>query len=206
MFTEKWLLLETQQPVAWKVLPNFIRNFWGFPGGSDGKESACNAGHRGSVPGLGRSLGEGNGYPLQYSGLENVMDSSLPGSSVHGTAESGMTEQLTHIQLFLRRNDEEVGIQSIRCRVNKMMVKSSSKTLWFIKQSLKGRGRKKDIFARWKDSGCLPCLWATEVVGAPDQATTESVVFQSENHLLYRLSDPASPQDEGPWFWESARF
>ena len=100
-----------------------------FPGGSDDKESVCNAGGPGSVPGLGRSLGEGNGYPLQYSGLENVMDSSLPGSSVHGTAESGMAEQLTHIQLFLRRNDEEVGIQSIRCRVNKMMVKSSSKTL-----------------------------------------------------------------------------
>ena len=53
-------------------------------------------GDLGSIPGLGRSLGEGNGYPLQYSGLENVMDSSLPGSSVHGTAESGMTEQLTH--------------------------------------------------------------------------------------------------------------
>ena len=98
------------------------------------------------------------------------------------------------------------GIQSIRCRVNKMMVKSSSKTLWFIKQSLKGRGRKEGIFARWKDSGCLPCLRTTEVVGAPDQATTESVVFQSESHLLYRLSNPASQQDEGPWFWESARF
>ena len=43
----------------------------GFPGGSDGKESACNAGDLGSVPGLGRSLGGGNGYPLQYSCLEN---------------------------------------------------------------------------------------------------------------------------------------
>ena len=38
----------------------------GFPGGSDGKESACNAGDLGSIPGLGRSSGEGNGYPLQY--------------------------------------------------------------------------------------------------------------------------------------------
>ena len=42
-----------------------------FPGGSDGKESACNAGDLGSVLGLGRSPGEGNGCPLQYSGLEN---------------------------------------------------------------------------------------------------------------------------------------
>ena len=44
---------------------------WGFPGGSDGKESACNAGDLGLVPGSGRSLGEGSGYPLQYSFLEN---------------------------------------------------------------------------------------------------------------------------------------
>ena len=46
----------------------------GFPGGSDGKESACNVGDLGSILGLGRSLGEGNGYPLQYSCLENAMD------------------------------------------------------------------------------------------------------------------------------------
>ena len=47
---------------------------WGFPGGSDGKESACNAADLGLIPGLGRSPGEGKGYPLQYSGLENSMD------------------------------------------------------------------------------------------------------------------------------------
>jgi len=45
----------------------------GFPGGSDGKESACNAGNLGSIPGSGRPPGEGNGYPLQYSCLENPM-------------------------------------------------------------------------------------------------------------------------------------
>ena len=44
---------------------------WGFPDDSDGKESACNAGHLGLIPGLGRSPGEGNGYPLQFSCLEN---------------------------------------------------------------------------------------------------------------------------------------
>ena len=46
----------------------------GFPGGSDGKESACSAGDLGSIPESGRSPGEGNGYPLQYSCLENSMD------------------------------------------------------------------------------------------------------------------------------------
>ena len=45
----------------------------GFPGSSAGKESACNAGDLGLIPGLGRSPGERNGYPLQYSGLENSM-------------------------------------------------------------------------------------------------------------------------------------
>jgi len=51
--------------------------------GSDGKESTCNAGDTGSIPGLGRSSGKGNGYPLQYSGLENSMD-----CIVHGVAKS----------------------------------------------------------------------------------------------------------------------
>ena len=46
----------------------------GFPGGSEDKASACNAGDPGSIPGLGRSPGEGNGNPLQYSCLENPMD------------------------------------------------------------------------------------------------------------------------------------
>ena len=46
----------------------------GFPDGSACKESTCNVGDLGSIPGLGRSLGEGNGYPLQHSGLENSMD------------------------------------------------------------------------------------------------------------------------------------
>ena len=48
--------------------------FLGFLGGSVGKESACNVGDLGSIPGLGRSPGEGNVYPLQYSGPENSMD------------------------------------------------------------------------------------------------------------------------------------
>jgi len=58
----------------------------GFPCSSVGEESACNAGDLGSIPGLGRSPGEGNGNPLQYSGLENPMNCSLPGSSVHRVA------------------------------------------------------------------------------------------------------------------------
>ena len=62
----------------------------GFPGGSAGKESACNVRDLGSIPGLGRSPGEGKGYPPQYSGLENSMD-----CNVHRVAKSR-----THLSNF----------------------------------------------------------------------------------------------------------
>ena len=60
----------------------------GFAGGSDGKESACNAGDPGSIPGSGRSPGEGNGYPLQYSCLEIPMDRGAWQTTVHGVEKS----------------------------------------------------------------------------------------------------------------------
>ena len=59
-----------------------------FPSGSDGKESACNTGDPGSIPGLGRSPGEGNGNPLQYACLENPMDRRAWRATVHGVAKS----------------------------------------------------------------------------------------------------------------------
>ena len=61
---------------------------WVFKGGSDGKESACNAEDLGLIPGLGRSPGEGNGYPFQYSYLENFMDRGALQATVHGVAKS----------------------------------------------------------------------------------------------------------------------
>ena len=60
----------------------------GFAGGSDGKESACNAGDPGSIPGAGRSPGEGNGYPLQCSCLEIPMDRGAWQTTVHGVEKS----------------------------------------------------------------------------------------------------------------------
>ena len=57
--------------------------------GSDDKESACNAGDLGSIPGVGRPPGEGNGYPLQYSDLENSMDRGAWQATVHAVAKSG---------------------------------------------------------------------------------------------------------------------
>ena len=66
LLSSDWPLTDTSK----KRLPKQL----GFPGGSDGKASACNVGDPGSIPGLGRSPGEGNGNPLQYSCLENSMD------------------------------------------------------------------------------------------------------------------------------------
>ena len=60
----------------------------GFPGGSDCKETACTAGDPGLIPGLGRSFGEGNGYPFQYSFLENPMDRGVWQAAVHGVTKS----------------------------------------------------------------------------------------------------------------------
>ena len=67
-----------------------------FPGGSDGEESACNAGDQGSIPRSGRSLGGGHGNPLQDSCLENPMGRGARWATAHGVAEeSDTTERLT---------------------------------------------------------------------------------------------------------------
>ena len=64
------------------------KDYQGFPGGSDGKESDRNVGDLGSIPGSGRSLGEGNDSPLQCSCLENAMDGGVWRAIVHGVAKS----------------------------------------------------------------------------------------------------------------------
>ena len=76
-----------------KILLKFIKNKFlsivrGFPSGSDGKESACNEENLDLIPGSGRSPGEGNGNPLQYSCLENSMDRGAWRATVHGVAKS----------------------------------------------------------------------------------------------------------------------
>ena len=69
------LTIKTFVSKVMSLLYNTLSSFvMGFPGGSEGKESACNTGDLGSVPGIGRSSGGGQGNPLQYSGLENPLD------------------------------------------------------------------------------------------------------------------------------------
>ena len=78
-------------------LPNVCadQGIWGFPGGSDDKESACNVGDLGLIPRLGGSPGEGKDNPLWYSCLGNLMDRGVRRATVHGIRESDMTGRLT---------------------------------------------------------------------------------------------------------------
>ena len=87
-----WMENQTSQNIS---LSQILIRAKGFPGGLDGKESACNA-DLGSIPWSGRSPGEGKGNPLQYSCLENSMDKGLWWVTVHGGhKESDMIEPLT---------------------------------------------------------------------------------------------------------------
>ena len=77
----------------WATSPHLTKGITGFPNSSAGKETACNVGDLGLIPGLGRSPGEGKSYPLQYFGLENSMD-----CIVRGVTKSGIQLSNFHFQ------------------------------------------------------------------------------------------------------------
>ena len=80
----------------------YIQKHTGFPGGSEVKVSAFKVGDRGSIPGMGRSPGEGNGNPLQYSCLENLMDRGSWWATVYGVAKSQLSDFTSlHIQFYI---------------------------------------------------------------------------------------------------------
>ena len=84
----------------------------GFPGSSDGKETACNAGDLGLIPGSGRVPGEGNGNPLQYSYLENPKDRGAWQATVHGVTKS--QTQLSDWTEWLKQEMARVNIHILR--------------------------------------------------------------------------------------------
>ena len=88
---DRWLSFKGKLGTPFRIHPWSL----GFPGGSDGKESACHAGDLGLIPGLERSSGGGHGNPLQYSCLENPMDRGAWWATARGVTESDMTEQLS---------------------------------------------------------------------------------------------------------------
>ena len=80
-----------------------LSNKKGFPYGSAGKEFTCNVGDLGSIPGSGRSPGEGNGYPLQYPGLENSMD-----CTVHGVTKSQTWLRNFHFLSAIKKKEPQM--------------------------------------------------------------------------------------------------
>ena len=84
--TDQWLRKTCCLVTGCGVIRHSSGYFGYFPGGSDGKASAYNVGDLGSIPGSGRSSGEGNGNPLQYPCLENPMDGRAWWATVHGAA------------------------------------------------------------------------------------------------------------------------
>ena len=112
----------------------------GFPGSSDGKESVCNAGDLGSIPGSGRSPGEGNGNPLQYYCLENPTDEGAWQAIVHGVVKSQTRlSNFTHLTIESAQGTSlmarchrrlELGVQAV------LEVQSSSPWLSLLPVSL----------------------------------------------------------------------
>ena len=103
VFSKQWLsllyLYSFSNSLSFSA-SSFLAYIYGFPRGSDSKESACNAGDLSLMPGLERSPGEGNGYSSQYSSPENSMDRGAWQATVHGVATSWIWLDDFHFTLF----------------------------------------------------------------------------------------------------------
>ena len=124
---------------------------YGFPGGSEVKASACNAGDLGSIPGSGRSPGEGNGNPLQYSCLENPMDGGVWWATVHG-----VTKSRTRLNEWLKRL-KYVYISSLE----KEMATHSSILAWEIPRTEEPSGLQS---TGWQRSPTWLSKWTTIII------------------------------------------
>ena len=170
----------------WDRLPTPV--FLGFPGGSDGKECACNARDLDSIPGLGRSLGGGQGNPLQYSCLENPHGQrSLEGYSSWGCKESDMTEWLSTFRyaddtMLMAESEEELRNLLVRWkrRVKKLTWNSALKNprSWHPVPSFHGKYKGK----KWKQWQIL-FSWAPK----PLQTVTAAMKLKDASSLEEKL-------------------
>ena len=139
---------------------------WGFPGGSDSKESGHNAGDTedsGSVPGSGRSPGEGNGYLFQYSCPDNSMDRGSWWAMVHVFTKSNTIEQLT---LFLEQMQSMKWMKFQKLRSHKVVLPvflsgAPTRVLQPFKHLSSGQKRRKVLFFDQITKRCGPVLLST---------------------------------------------
>ena len=103
-----------------------IRTILSFPSGSDSKESPCNTGDLGSVPGSGRPPGEGNGNPCQSSCQENPLERGAWGAKVHGVAKS---QDMTEVTMCPCKMMLEIGIQEVSVSEDTWLVRNCSPSL-----------------------------------------------------------------------------
>ena len=106
----------------------------GFPGGSEVKVSACNVGDLGSIPGLGRSHGEGNGSPLQYSCLENPVGGGAWWATVHGVTELDTTERLYSLHFNGMKSQMKIIFVGLRvCTIDNFNNNNKKHSMLFLK-------------------------------------------------------------------------
>ena len=147
----------------------------GFPGGSDSKESACNEGDLGSIPGLGKSPREWHGNPLQCSCLENSMDRGVWWATVYRVTESDTTEWLTH-------TGDSNQYKSYHTKSKMDLIRSKS---WYVQSC---------ILSRTSREKSVPCLLQLQEVACIAYIMVTSLKLCSHHHisLFDSLASPSS--------------
>ena len=165
-------------------------NSLGFPGGSDSKKSAWNAGDRGSIPGLGRPPGEGNGNPLQYSCLENSMDRGAWWTTVYGVAKirTWLTERIARKTIQAQFGYHMSLPQNFSFQ-NPLDVKKPGKKLWTMKEA--------NVSLGFSGGSAVknPPVSAGDLGSVPGSGRSPS---EGKGSPL-QCSCPGNPRDRGAW-------
>ena len=155
---------------------------WGFPGHSNGKESACNVGNPGLIPGWGRSSGEGNGKPLQCSCLEKSMDRRAGWATVHGVEKSWTW--LSDITIIITGVNSGPGGKESACQCRRC--RSHGFDPWVGKIPWRRKWKPTPVVLAWR----IP--WTEEPVGYSPWGHRESHTTRPRAQAEKRLSNIAN--------------
>ena len=174
------LIIGNQQSIQQSLWSTFtiwrlISRLLGFPGASAGEGSACNVGTLGSTPGLGRSPGEGNSYPLQYSGLENSMDFIVHGVTKSRTQQSNVhTSRLSTLKKLVTWSGDCSKPNTLFCRF--------SLVVCFVDTSV-GMSIPISQFIPSHLSPWCSCLFFTSVVSFCSENRVISTIFLDSTYM-----------------------